>query len=165
MPMPSVSMPPTRMAAATLFISKDEDIRVIPRPIERSVGAAWFRHRNAPPPGQDLPIMSAVSRVSLLPIRMASRRLANNPLADIHGLPMIVEVWRRAMEADIGPVFVAAGEPEIVTAVEAAGGKAVLTDPDHPSGSHRIFYAVGPIDPVGRFDVVVNVPGGLPTIR
>ncbi|HEX9448548.1 MAG TPA: 3-deoxy-manno-octulosonate cytidylyltransferase [Dongiaceae bacterium] len=108
--------------------------------------------------------MSAVSPVILIPARLGSTRLPNKPLADIHGLPMIVQVWRRAMEADIGPVFVAAGEPEIVTAVEAAGGKAVLTDPDHPSGSDRIFEALGQIDPVGRFDVVGNVQGDLPTI-
>jgi 3-deoxy-manno-octulosonate cytidylyltransferase (CMP-KDO synthetase) len=108
--------------------------------------------------------MSAVSPIILIPARLGSTRLPNKPLADIEGVPMIVQVWRRAMEADIGPVFVAAGEPEIVTAVEAAGGKAVLTDPDHPSGSDRIFEALGAIDPVGRYDVVVNVQGDLPTI-
>jgi 3-deoxy-manno-octulosonate cytidylyltransferase (CMP-KDO synthetase) len=108
--------------------------------------------------------MSAVSPIILIPARLGSTRLPNKPLADIEGVPMIVQVWRRAMEADIGPVFVAAGEAEIVAAVEAAGGKAVLTDPDHPSGSDRIFEALGAVDPVGRYDVVVNVQGDLPTI-
>jgi len=108
--------------------------------------------------------MNAVSPVILIPARLGSTRLPNKPLADIHGVPMIVQVWRRAMEAGIGPVYVAAAEPEIVTAVEAAGGQAVLTNPDHPSGSDRIFEALGQIDPVGRFDVVVNVQGDLPTI-
>jgi 3-deoxy-manno-octulosonate cytidylyltransferase (CMP-KDO synthetase) len=107
---------------------------------------------------------NAASPVILIPARLGSTRLPNKPLADIHGVPMIVQVWRRAMEADIGPVFVAAAEPEIVAAVEAAGGQAVLTNPDHPSGSDRIFEALGQIDPVGRFDVVVNVQGDLPTI-
>jgi 3-deoxy-manno-octulosonate cytidylyltransferase (CMP-KDO synthetase) len=77
---------------------------------------------------------------------------------------MIVQVWRRAMEADIGPVLVAAAEPAIVEAVEAAGGEAVLTDPDLPSGSDRIHAAVEERDPDRRFDTVVNVQGDLPTL-
>ena len=68
------------------------------------------------------------------------------------------------MEADLGPVVVAAAEPEIVAAVEAAGGKAVLTDPAHPSGSDRIFEALRKIDPAGRHDAIVNVQGDLPTL-
>ena len=80
----------------------------------------------------------------VIPARMASTRLPGKPLADIHGEPMIVHVWRRAMEAGIGPVLVAgAASREIVGAIEAAGGRAVLTRPDHPSGSDRIFEAVG----------------------
>ena len=77
---------------------------------------------------------------------------------------MIVQVWRRAMEADLGPVIVAAGEAEIVDAVAAAGGRAVLTRPDHPSGSDRIFEALAIVDPDGRFDAVVNLQGDLPTL-
>ncbi|TXH37561.1 MAG: 3-deoxy-manno-octulosonate cytidylyltransferase [Rhodospirillaceae bacterium] len=108
--------------------------------------------------------MSAISPIVLIPARLGSTRLPDKPLADIDGQPMIVQVWRRAMEAEIGPVYVAAAEPAIVEAVRAAGGQAVLTDPDHPSGSDRIFEALGHIDPVGRHDVVVNVQGDLPTI-
>jgi len=103
--------------------------------------------------------------IVVIPARMASTRLPGKPLADINGLPMIVQVWRRAMEADIGPVLVAAAEPEIVRAVESAGGRAVLTRPDHPSGSDRIFEAVSLIDPGHAFDAVVNVQGDLPTIE
>ncbi|QQS11151.1 MAG: 3-deoxy-manno-octulosonate cytidylyltransferase [Rhodospirillales bacterium] len=102
--------------------------------------------------------------IVLIPARMASIRLPEKPLADIHGAPMIVHVWRRAMEADIGPVVVAAAEPEIVAAVESAGGRAVLTDPGHPSGSDRIHEALMRLDPDGRHDAVVNVQGDLPTI-
>ena len=100
----------------------------------------------------------------LVPARLASTRLPDKPLADIHGEPMIVHVWRRAMEAGIGPVVVAAAEPTIVAAVEAAGGRAVLTDPAHPSGSDRIHEALLKVDPQGRHDAVVNVQGDLPTI-
>src|SRR5690606_20844947 len=70
-----------------------------------------------------------------------------------------------ACEADVGPVVVAADDPAIVAAIEAAGGRAVLTRPDHPSGSDRIHEAIGLVDPDGRHDVVVNVQGDLPTIE
>jgi 3-deoxy-manno-octulosonate cytidylyltransferase (CMP-KDO synthetase) len=95
---------------------------------------------------------------------MASTRLPDKPLADIHGVPMIVHVWRRAMEAKVGPVYVACAEASIKAAVEAAGGEAVLTDPSHPSGSDRIHEALSRIDPGGRFDAVVNMQGDLPTL-
>ena len=62
---------------------------------------------------------------------------------------MIVRVWARAVAAGLGPVVVAAGEPEIVPAVEQAGGQAVLTDPDLPSGSDRIWAALAKADPDG----------------
>jgi len=95
---------------------------------------------------------------------MKSVRLPGKPLADICGVPMIVQVWRRAMEAGLGPVCVAAGEPEIAEAVTKAGGNAVLTDPDHPSGSDRIFEALKKADPAGKHDAIVNLQGDLPTV-
>jgi 3-deoxy-manno-octulosonate cytidylyltransferase (CMP-KDO synthetase) len=95
---------------------------------------------------------------------MASSRLPDKPMADIHGAAMIVHVWRRAMEADVGQVIVAAGEAAIVEAIKDAGGEAVLTRPDHPSGSDRIFEALINADPDGRYDAVVNLQGDLPTL-
>lgn len=103
--------------------------------------------------------------VVVIPARMASTRLPNKPLADICGDPMIVQVWRRATEAGIGPVLVACAEQEIADAVTAAGGTAVLTDPDLPSGSDRVHQALQTFDPDGKFDAVVNVQGDLPTIE
>lgn len=100
----------------------------------------------------------------LIPARMAASRLPGKPLADINGQPMIVHVWRRACEAGIGPVAVATDSPEIVAVVEKAGGLAVLTRDDHPSGSDRIKEAADLIDPDGHHDVIVNVQGDLPTI-
>ena len=100
----------------------------------------------------------------VIPARLAAARLPNKPLADIHGVPMIVHVWRRAVEADIGPVVVACGDAPILEAVQAAGGRAVLTDPNHPSGSDRVWEAVQRVDPDGRHDVLVNVQGDLPTL-
>jgi 3-deoxy-manno-octulosonate cytidylyltransferase (CMP-KDO synthetase) len=103
--------------------------------------------------------------IVIIPARMASSRLPGKPLADICGEPMIAQVWRRAIEADVGPVLVAADDWRIVQAVEAVGGKAVLTRPDHQSGSDRIFEALGSLDPAGVYDIVVNVQGDLPTIE
>jgi 3-deoxy-manno-octulosonate cytidylyltransferase (CMP-KDO synthetase) len=95
---------------------------------------------------------------------MASTRLPGKPLAMIAGLPMIVQVFKRAAEAAIGPVVVACAEREIKECVEAHGGHAVLTDPDHPSGSDRIFEALQSVDAAGRHDVIVNLQGDLPVI-
>jgi 3-deoxy-manno-octulosonate cytidylyltransferase (CMP-KDO synthetase) len=103
--------------------------------------------------------------VLIIPARMASTRLPGKPLADICGAPMIVHVWRRATEAALGPVVVACAEQEIAAAITAAGGIAVLTKPDHPSGSDRIFEAVSKIDPAGKHDIIVNVQGDLPLIN
>ncbi|MDH5556545.1 MAG: NTP transferase domain-containing protein, partial [Alphaproteobacteria bacterium] len=102
--------------------------------------------------------------VLIIPARLAATRLPDKPLADIHGEPMIVHVWRRAMEADIGPVIVAAAEKKVANAVQDAGGKAILTDPDLPSGSDRIHRALEQADPDARYDAVINLQGDLPTI-
>jgi 3-deoxy-manno-octulosonate cytidylyltransferase (CMP-KDO synthetase) len=103
--------------------------------------------------------------IVLIPARMAATRLPGKPLADIHGMPMIVHVWRRAMEADVGPVWVAADDARVIEAVAAAGGKSVMTRFDHPSGSDRVFEALGVVDAAGVHDVVVNIQGDLPTIE
>ena len=105
------------------------------------------------------------SPIILIPARMGSTRLPGKPLADIHGEPMIVHVWRRAVEAGIGPVVVAAEDAAIVVAIERVGGRAVLTGRQHQSGSDRIFEAMGLADPRGQHDVIVNVQGDLPTIE
>ncbi len=108
--------------------------------------------------------MNTINPIILIPARLAATRLPRKPLADIGGVPMIVQVWRRAMESGLGRVVVAAGEAEIADAVIAAGGEAVLTDPGHPSGSDRIFEALAKIDPAGHHNVIVNMQGDLPTL-
>jgi len=105
-----------------------------------------------------------VNPIVLIPARMAATRLPGKPLADIGGVPMVVRVMRQAQAADVGPVAVAAGDPEIVAAVEAAGGRAVLTDPDLPSGSDRILAALAELDPAGAHDVVINLQGDMPFV-
>ena len=103
--------------------------------------------------------------IVLIPARMAATRLPGKPLADIEGIPMIVRVLRQAEAANVGPVAVAAGDSAIVDAVIAAGGRAVLTDPDLPSGSDRIVSALAELDPGRRHDVVINLQGDIPFVR
>ena len=101
----------------------------------------------------------------LIPARLGASRLPGKPLAAIAGQPMIVHVLRRAQAADIGPVVVATDSPEVAAAVDKAGGRAVMTAPDHASGSDRIFEALGKLDSGRRAEIVVNVQGDLPTIE
>ncbi|WGF89853.1 3-deoxy-manno-octulosonate cytidylyltransferase [Marinivivus vitaminiproducens] len=104
------------------------------------------------------------STLTVIPARLASTRLPDKPLADIAGQPMIVHVWRRAMEAALGPVVVACADRAIADAVERAGGHAVMTDPAHPNGTDRVREAVLAVDPDGRHEVVVNLQGDMPTM-
>jgi 3-deoxy-manno-octulosonate cytidylyltransferase (CMP-KDO synthetase) len=101
----------------------------------------------------------------LIPARMAATRLPGKPLLDIAGLPMIVHVLRRAEAAQIGRVAVATDTSEIAAAVTSHGGEAVMTRPDHPSGSDRIYEALGKLDPRGEAEIVVNLQGDFPTIH
>ncbi|MEZ5816911.1 MAG: 3-deoxy-manno-octulosonate cytidylyltransferase [Hyphomicrobiaceae bacterium] len=103
--------------------------------------------------------------IVVIPARMQASRLPGKPLADIAGEPMIVHVWRRAVEADVGRVIVATDAPEISQAVERAGGEAVMTRTDHASGSDRVFEAIGKVDPRGEAELIVNVQGDLPTLE
>lgn len=100
----------------------------------------------------------------LIPARMASTRLPGKPLLDIAGLPMVVHVLRRAEAARIGRVAVATDTMAIAEAVTAHGGEVVMTRPDHPSGSDRVFEALGRLDPHGETEIVVNLQGDFPTI-
>jgi len=108
--------------------------------------------------------MTKTRALVLIPARMAATRLPGKPLLDIAGLPMIVHVLRRAEAAGIGRVAVATDTPEIAAAVTAHGGEAVMTRPDHPSGSDRIYEALCKLDPEGQIEAIVNVQGDLPTI-
>jgi 3-deoxy-manno-octulosonate cytidylyltransferase (CMP-KDO synthetase) len=103
-----------------------------------------------------------MSAIVLIPARLAASRLPDKPLADIGGVFMIVRVLRQAERAGVGPTVVAAGDPEIVAAVEAAGGRAVLTDPDLPSGTDRTLAALRALG--SDADIVVNVQGDMPFI-
>ena len=100
----------------------------------------------------------------LIPARMASSRLPGKPLIDIGGRPMIVHMLALAQAAAIGRVAVATDSPAIAAAVQAAGGQAVMTRPDHASGSDRIHEAMRLVDPAGRAGIVLNLQGDMPTL-
>ena len=108
--------------------------------------------------------MTKTRALVLIPARMAATRLPGKPLLDIAGLPMIVHVLRRAEAAQIGRVAVATDTPDIADVVTAHGGEAVMTRPDHPSGSDRIYEALCKLDPTGQIEAIINVQGDLPTI-
>ncbi|ATN32416.1 3-deoxy-manno-octulosonate cytidylyltransferase [Rhizobium sp. ACO-34A] len=101
----------------------------------------------------------------LIPARMASTRLPGKPLADICGLPMIVQVAKRAREAHVGRIVVAVDDQRVFDAVADAGFEVVMTRQDHQSGSDRIHEALIAVDPNGEVEIVVNVQGDLPTIE
>ncbi len=100
----------------------------------------------------------------VIPARIGATRLPRKPLADIAGEPMIVHVWRNALEAGAGDVVVATNSLDIAVAVEKAGGRPVMTRSDHPSGSDRVFEAANLVDPDGDIDVIVNVQGDQPVL-
>ena len=108
--------------------------------------------------------MTETRTLVLIPARMAATRLPGKPLLDIGGVPMIVHVLRRAEAANIGRVAVATDTAEIAAAVKSHGGEAVMTRPEHPSGSDRIYEALKTLDPDGKVEIVVNLQGDFPTI-
>ena len=101
----------------------------------------------------------------VIPARMQATRLPEKPLADIHGEPMIVHCWRRAMAAEAGRVVVATDTEAIAQAIRAVGGEAIMTRKDHVSGSDRVFEAVSRIDPDFDAGIVVNLQGDLPALE
>lgn len=108
--------------------------------------------------------MRPMTPLIIIPARMAATRLPGKPLADIGGLPMIVHVMNHASEANCGPVIVACSEREVFDAVTTHGGQAVMTEADLPSGTDRVRACADMVDPDGRYDIIVNVQGDMPTL-
>lgn len=105
-----------------------------------------------------------MSTLVLIPARLEATRLPGKPLADIHGIPMIVHVWRRAVAANAGRVVVATDAAAVRDAVTAHGGEVAMTRADHQTGSDRIYEALCALDPDRRVATVVNLQGDLPTL-
>ena len=100
----------------------------------------------------------------IVPARMQATRLPGKPMADIHGEPMIVHVWRRAVQSGVGRVVVATDSESIVEAIARVGGEAVMTRHDHASGSDRVFETLQKVDAAGKIEIVINLQGDLPTL-
>src|SRR4051794_19451181 len=100
----------------------------------------------------------------LIPARMAATRLPGKPLADIAGQPLIVHVMRPPEPPGKGRVPVAPAPGRTAPVGPANGGEAVMTRPEHPSGSDRIHEAMQKLDPDGKAEIVVNLQGDFPTI-
>ena len=100
----------------------------------------------------------------IVPARLKSARLPDKPLQYIGNEPLIVHCWRRAMEADIGPVYVAADSEAICEVIAKAGGQAVLTGEAH-SGTDRVAIAAEIVDRTGEHRVVINQQGDMPFIN
>ena len=99
----------------------------------------------------------------LIPARMASLRFPNKPMALICEKPMIQRVWEQAMASNLGEVIVACSEKEVLECIMSLGGKAILTDPDLPSGTDRIFEAYKKLD-IKEVDYILNIQGDEPLL-
>ena len=100
----------------------------------------------------------------VIPARLASTRLPRKMLRDVAGVPMIVRVWCQAVAANIGRVVVACDGAEIADVISAAGGEAVITPPELPSGSDRVAAAMAQLDPEKNVPYVINLQGDLPQV-
>jgi 3-deoxy-manno-octulosonate cytidylyltransferase (CMP-KDO synthetase) len=108
--------------------------------------------------------MTKLNPIVIIPARLKAQRFPNKPLILIQGEPMVTHVWRRAMESGVGPVVVACCHDSIAQVIQQEGGQAVLTDPDLPSGTDRLYAALKQIDPQAQHQAVINVQGDLPFI-
>lgn len=101
--------------------------------------------------------------LTIIPVRLASTRLPNKPLVDICGKTMIQRVYEQALAANLGDIVIACDGEEIAAEVKKFGGKFIITDPDLPSGTDRIYAAYKKFYSEG-FEVIVNLQGDLPNI-
>ncbi len=100
----------------------------------------------------------------IIPARMASQRLPNKPMAKINGIPMIERVWKQGINSKIGDVYVACSEDEVFDLISSKGGKAIMTDPNLPSGTDRVFAAFNLLDNKDEYESIINLQGDMPLI-
>ena len=96
----------------------------------------------------------------VIPARYGSMRFPGKVLAMLRGKPIVQWVWECAMKSKADLVLVATDDDRVYKTVESFGGKAVMTSPNHPSGSDRIMEAVKDIDA----DIIINVQGDEPSM-
>ena len=103
--------------------------------------------------------------IIVIPSRMASTRFPGKPLVKIDGIPMIQRVWQIAIESQIGEVYVACCETEVHDLIKGLGGNAILTNPDLPSGTDRIYSAFKQIANISDVECIINLQGDMPLIK
>ena len=102
--------------------------------------------------------------IIIIPSRMASTRFPGKPLVKIDSIPMVQRVWMQAINSKVGDVFVACSETEVYDLIINLGGKAILTDPNLPSGTDRIYSAFKQISNSSEIDRIINLQGDMPLI-
>jgi len=100
----------------------------------------------------------------IIPSRMSSKRFPNKPMAKINGIPMIERVWQQGINSKIGDVYVACSEDEVFNLISSKGGKAIMTDPNLPSGTDRVFAAFNLLDNKDEYESIINLQGDMPLI-
>ena len=100
----------------------------------------------------------------IIPSRMSSKRFPNKPMAKINGIPMIERVWKQGINSKIGDVYVACSEDEVFNLISSKGGKAIMTDPNLPSGTDRVFAAFNLLDNKDEYESIINLQGDMPLI-
>ena len=100
----------------------------------------------------------------IIPARMASQRFPNKPMAKINGTPMIERVWRQGINSKVGDVYVACSENEVFNLIISKGGKAIMTDPNLPSGTDRVFAAFNLLENKDDYESIINLQGDMPLI-
>ena len=100
----------------------------------------------------------------IIPSRMSSKRFPNKPMAKINGIPMIERVWKQGINSNIGDVYVACSEDEVFNLISSKGGKAIMTDPNLPSGTDRVFAAFNLLDNKDEYESIINLQGDMPLI-
>jgi len=104
--------------------------------------------------------------VIIIPTRLGAKRFPNKPLVKINNVPMIIHVLNRAQESKVGKVYVATPDNEIVSLVKDNGGKAILTNNKHNSGSDRIYEAyLKELKNENNIDLIINLQGDMPNIK
>jgi len=101
----------------------------------------------------------------LIPVRMASTRFPNKPMAFISGKPMIQRVWEQAVLSNLGEVIVACADTAVYDYITSLGGKAEMTNPSLPSGTDRIFEAINNYSNISNYDSIINLQGDMPIIN
>ena len=105
-----------------------------------------------------------MNTIIVIPSRLASTRFPRKPLALIEGIPMIQRVWQQAMKSKIGEVLVACSEKEVFDLINSLGGKAIMTSPDIPSGTDRVYEAIKKYPNINQIESIINLQGDMPII-